>query len=74
MVSDPTTAPILFDRALLARRLARTRREGAVTFLHELLTDPDLLGKLTAKKRNFKTAWGVDIGQSGVKAVQLGDG
>jgi type IV pilus assembly protein PilM len=31
-----------------------------------------LLGKLTAKKRNFKTAWGIDIGQSAVKAVQLG--
>jgi type IV pilus assembly protein PilM len=31
-----------------------------------------LLGKLTAKKRNFKTAWGIDIGRSAVKAVQLG--
>src|SRR5882724_11120149 len=55
MVSDPTTAPILFDRALLARRLARTRREGAVTFLHDRAAE-DMVDRLQAVSRSFSAA------------------
>jgi SAM-dependent methyltransferase len=55
MASNPTTAPILFDRALLGVRLARARREGAVTFLLDRAAE-DLADRLLAVARPFATA------------------
>jgi SAM-dependent methyltransferase len=55
MASNPTTAPILFDRALLGVRLARARREGAVTFLLDRAAE-DLADRLLAVALPFATA------------------
>ncbi|KJC51670.1 SAM-dependent methyltransferase [Bradyrhizobium sp. LTSP885] len=55
MAPNPTTAPILFDRALLAARLARARRDGAVTFLLDRAVE-DLADRLQAVSRSFAGA------------------
>jgi SAM-dependent methyltransferase len=48
----PTTAPVLFDRALLARRLARARKLGPATFLLDRAAE-DMAERLAAVKRAF---------------------
>jgi len=55
MAPNPTTAPILFDRALLGMRLARARRDGAVTFLLDRATE-DMADRLHAVSRSFSAA------------------
>ena len=52
MVSSPTAAPILFDRALLRARMERARRAGAVTFLLDRVRE-DMEERLAAVTRNF---------------------
>ena len=52
MASTPTTAPILFDRALLRARQARARKLGAVTFLLDRVAE-DFGDRLQAVMRNF---------------------
>jgi SAM-dependent methyltransferase len=46
------TAPILFDRALLLRRLDRARRIGPATFLLDRVQE-DMADRLAAVKRDF---------------------
>jgi SAM-dependent methyltransferase len=53
MASNPTTAPILFDRALLRARLDRARRSGPVTFLLDRVAE-DMSDRLQAVTRNFR--------------------
>ncbi|WP_456632098.1 methyltransferase domain-containing protein [Bradyrhizobium sp. URHC0002] len=52
MVSNPTAAPILFDRALLRARMERARRVGPVTFLLDRVRE-DMEERLAAVMRNF---------------------
>ena len=52
MVSNPTAAPILFDRALLRARIDRARRGGPVTFLLDRARE-DLEERLQAVTRSF---------------------
>lgn len=52
MVSNPTTAPILFDRALLRARIARAQRGGPETFLLDRVRE-DFEERLQAVVRNF---------------------
>ena len=52
MASNPTAAPILFDRALLHARMERARRAGPVTFLLDRARE-DLEERLQAVTRNF---------------------
>src|SRR5690242_20024548 len=47
-----TSAPVLFDRALLARRLARAKRLGAATFLLDRVRE-DMVDRLAAVNRSF---------------------
>jgi SAM-dependent methyltransferase len=51
-MADPTTAPILFDRALLLRRMIRARKLGAATFLLDRALE-DMDERLSAVKREF---------------------
>jgi SAM-dependent methyltransferase len=53
MASNPTTAPILFDRALLCARLDRARRIGPATFLLDRVAE-DTSDRLHAVTRNFR--------------------
>jgi hypothetical protein len=53
MASNPTTAPILFDRALLRARMERARRSGPVTFLLDRVRE-DMEERLQAVMRNFR--------------------
>jgi len=62
MAPNPTSAPILFDRALLAARLQRARRLGSATFLLDRVAD-DMAERLTAVVRDFNSA--ADIGTPG---------
>ena len=55
MASNPATAPILFDRALLGARLARAQAAGAVKFLLERATE-DMTDRLLAVSRSFSAA------------------
>jgi SAM-dependent methyltransferase len=55
MVSNPTAAPILFDRALLRARMDRARRGGPVTFLLDRVAE-DMEERLQAVTRNFSDA------------------
>jgi SAM-dependent methyltransferase len=55
MASNPTTPPILFDRALLGARLARARRDGAATFLLDRAVE-DMADRLQAVSRSFSAA------------------
>ena len=52
MASNPTAAPILFDRALLRARMERARRAGPVTFLLDRVRE-DMEERLDAVTRNF---------------------
>ena len=52
MASNPTAAPILFDRALLRARMERARRGGPVTFLLDRVRE-DMEERLQAVMRNF---------------------
>jgi SAM-dependent methyltransferase len=55
MASNPTTAPILFDRALLLQRQARAQRLGPATFLLDRVIE-DMEERLSAVKREFSAA------------------
>jgi SAM-dependent methyltransferase len=52
MVSNPAVAPILFDRGLLVRRLARAKRLGPASFLLDRVRD-DMADRLAAVNRGF---------------------
>jgi SAM-dependent methyltransferase len=52
MVSNPTAAPILFDRALLRARQDRALRSGPATFLLDRVNE-ELVERLQAVTRNF---------------------
>src|SRR5690242_16989961 len=52
MASNPTSAPILFDRALLRKRLDRARRGGPVTFLLDRVRE-DFEDRFQAVTRKF---------------------
>ena len=52
MASNPKTAPILFDRALLRARQARALKQGPVTFLLDRVAE-DFGDRLQAVTRNF---------------------
>src|SRR5246500_438546 len=52
MASNPTTAPILFDRALLLQRQARAQRLGPATFLLDRVIE-DMEERRSAVKREF---------------------
>ena len=62
MVDKPPTGPILFDRALLRRRLYRAAGLGPATFLLDRVAD-DLAERLGAVLRQFAVA--ADIGTPG---------
>jgi SAM-dependent methyltransferase len=51
-MANPSTAPILFDRALLRARQQRARKRGAVTFLLDRVAE-DIGDRLRAVTRNF---------------------
>ncbi|MBR1272092.1 methyltransferase domain-containing protein [Bradyrhizobium sp. AUGA SZCCT0222] len=55
MAQNPTTAPILFDRALLRARQDRARRLGPATFLLDRVTE-DIEERLQAVTRDFADA------------------
>jgi SAM-dependent methyltransferase len=52
MVPNPTVAPVLFDRALLRRRLNRALKQGPETFLLDRVA-ADVEERLAAVKRDF---------------------
>lgn len=52
MVKPPDAPPVLFDRALLAARQDRARRQGTVTFLLDRVAE-DFADRLAAVKREF---------------------
>jgi SAM-dependent methyltransferase len=52
MASNATTAPVLFDRALLVRRLARAQKLGPATFLLDRVSE-DMEERLAAVNRGF---------------------
>ena len=52
MASNPTSAPILFDRALLSTRLDRARRDGPATFLLDRVRE-DFEDRLQAVTRSL---------------------
>jgi SAM-dependent methyltransferase len=62
MAPNPTAAPVLFDRALLRRRLRRARRGEPATFLLDRVAE-DMAERLHAVLREFKDA--ADIGTPG---------
>jgi SAM-dependent methyltransferase len=62
MAPNPTTPPILFDRALLRARQDRARRGWPVTFLLDRVAE-DMSERLQAVLRQFKTA--ADVGTPG---------
>lgn len=62
MISSPTTAPLLFDRALLRARQSRAAASGAATFLLDRVAE-DMAERLHAVLREFKSA--ADIGTPG---------
>jgi SAM-dependent methyltransferase len=62
MASNPTTAPNLFDRALLRTRIERARRAGPVTFLLERVVE-DMADRLQAVTRGFSGV--AEIGSPG---------
>jgi SAM-dependent methyltransferase len=59
MAPNPTTAPVLFDRALLRARQLRALRFGPATFLLDRVAD-DMAERLHAVLREFKNA--ADVG------------
>jgi SAM-dependent methyltransferase len=62
MASNPTAAPILFDRALLGARQNRAQRSGPATFLLDRVAE-DMGERLDAVLREFKSA--ADVGTAG---------
>ncbi len=52
MASNPTSAPVLFDRALLRTRLDRAQRNGPATFLLDRIRE-DFEERLQAVTRSF---------------------
>ena len=62
MASNPTTAPRLFDRALLRARIDRARRAGPVTFLLDRVVE-DMADRLQAVTRGFSNV--AEIGSPG---------
>jgi SAM-dependent methyltransferase len=71
MARNPTTAPHLFDRALLRERQHRARRLGAAVFLLDRVAE-DMKERLYAVVREFKSA--ADVGTAGdqVRAALAG--
>jgi SAM-dependent methyltransferase len=65
MASNPTAAPMLFDRALLRARQSRALRSGPATFLLDRVAE-DIAERLHAVLREFKAA--ADIGTVGDQA------
>ena len=65
MASNPATAPVLFDRALLRDRLRRAQRLGPATFLLERVTE-DMAERLNAVLRDFK-----DVAEVGIAPDQV---
>jgi SAM-dependent methyltransferase len=55
MAESPTTAPLLFDRALLRARQDRARRGGPATFLFDRVAE-DMAERLAAVRRDFSDA------------------
>ena len=55
MAASPTTAPLLFDRALLRARQRRALQSGAATFLLDRVVE-DMADRLAAVKREFAHA------------------
>ena len=55
MAPTPTSAPLLFDRALLRARQDRARRLGPATFLFDRVAD-DMEERLSAVTRDFSNA------------------
>ncbi len=75
-----TTAPVLFDRALLARRIARAKRLGPATFLLDRVAE-DMAERLAAVNREFTEAadvWtpgeGLSLPRLRVRHVDIGSG
>jgi SAM-dependent methyltransferase len=68
MATNPTAAPILFDRALLRARQRRAEKMGSAAFLLDRVAE-DMAERLHAVLREFPTA--ADIGTMGdqVRAV-----
>lgn len=62
MASNPTAAPLLFDRALLRARQSRARRGEPATFLLDRVAE-DFAERLHAVLRDFKAA--ADVGTEG---------
>ena len=62
MVHTPTTAPVLFDRALLRARQDRALRVGPATFLLDRVAE-EMAERLHAVLREFKSA--ADVGTPG---------
>jgi SAM-dependent methyltransferase len=62
MATNPTAAPVLFDRALLRARHGRAEKMGAATFLLDRVAE-DMAERLHAVLREFSSA--ADIGTSG---------
>jgi SAM-dependent methyltransferase len=62
MAPNPTTAPVLFDRALLRARQKRALRFGPATFLLDRVAD-DMAERLHAVLRKFENA--ADVGTPG---------
>jgi SAM-dependent methyltransferase len=62
MASNPSAAPLLFDRALLRRRQDRARRLEAAAFLLDRVAE-DMAERLSAVVRDFKSA--ADVGTPG---------
>jgi SAM-dependent methyltransferase len=55
MATNPNSAPILFDRALLRARQVRAGRQGVVTFLRDRVVE-DMADRLQAVLRTFEFA------------------
>src|SRR6516165_2997312 len=68
MAPNPTRAPLLFDRALLARRLERAAALGPEAFLLDRVVE-DMTDRLAAVMRDFTA--GADIWTPG-EGLQLG--
>jgi SAM-dependent methyltransferase len=62
MATNPTAAPILFDRALLRARQVRAEKIGTATFLLDRVAE-DMAERLHAVLREFSSA--ADIGTTG---------
>src|SRR5215813_10667717 len=54
-MADPSATPILFDRALLLRRMMRARSLEGATFLLDRVLE-DMAERLSAVKRDFADA------------------